>query len=1220
MDTSELLTARNYLIEEFRKELLGPGSEISWPDAEHEIITDLPEVRYSVGILYPQRNSMGIDNDIPEGTPDQEENASLLYPDTMQEEEEEGVKPTSDVTHGENAIDEHETLSLDEEIGLSTQNLPSSMGLTFFLCHDPSELDISLSFGTYKKTRITDCCLPFTPDYENYSIHPLFDPYIELDKEHSVLRLKTQLTRSDVYRIKDTDQVDDPRLIDAAFRLCNQLGRSGFIRVPHSLSVRLIFSENIAACTDIDGTKLKLTAIKKHTEEGAFSITLLLVNQATGKYNGLNSIFQPEIIIDSERLENKFVEYAQSAFGTAKDQEAATLALLYRNKHTYATGHGVSVSWEITDGHGIIKSDYMPVHTVAQMDFNNQDIRVPDKAFQMKYLSDLDATTKANKIAALDEIVESYGRWITNPGNPDAPGIEQIAATLSDRHSKVAAHHLAQCKEAYQRMKAGLQTLLENDKAYGAFLLANRAMLMQRIHMSIQSQESLPDNPELQSYMAALDYYHAEAYYPGAREPAWRPFQLAFLLMSVNSIVNPELPERDLVDLIWFPTGGGKTEAYLGLTAFTIFYRRMAYSGESGGTTVIMRYTLRLLASQQFVRAGTLICACEAIRKDSSGKKKYPSYDLGTEPITIGLWIGGTHTPNRNTGTQGCAQGHLEELNKASAKSLRYAKDKHNKFQILKCPWCGTKLVREVDSTGKKCVGQWGYAMKDNKHFYMYCPQEKCLFESRLPIQVVDEELYENPPTLLFGTVDKFAMMAWNGAVASFFGSYSKNRTPELIIQDELHLISGPLGTMVGLYEAAVDKLCSKKGVRPKIVASTATIRRAKDQCASLYNREVRQFPPPGLDAEDSYFSREASSDEKPGRIYVGIMPAGKTKAMMEVRLISTILQRVHMMPFSDEVKDKFWTLATYFNSLRDLGKCSTLVDDDVKDNIRRIAYRFGRRNGARPTGAASELTSRVSTTQLNDTLDRLEHLTYCKENQKNRKYAIGVLLATNMISVGVDVDRLNIMLLVGQPKLTSEYIQASSRVGRTYPGMAIVLYDGSKSRDRSHYEQFHAYHDSFYKYVEPTGLTPFSKPARDRAMHAVAISLMRLAHNFAEDESAAMFDKDISAVKEVQNYILQRAREINERMDFPLSDETPAIERELIDFWEKWAEDLAAADKENFRFGYRYIMSPPSGDARRLIKSFGSGHDQAIDTPTSMRNVDQSIASNIIVWGDDVE
>ena len=690
--------------------------------------------------------------------------------------------------------------------------------------------------------------------------------------------------------------------------------------------------------------------------------------------------------------------------------------------------------------------------------------------------------------------------------------------------------------------------------------------------------------------------------------------------MSVNSIVNPELPERDLVDLIWFPTGGGKTEAYLGLTAFTIFYRRMAYSGESGGTTVIMRYTLRLLASQQFVRAGTLICACEAIRKDSSGKKKYPSYDLGTGPITIGLWIGGTHTPNRNTGAQGCAQGHLEELNKASAKSLRYAKDKHNKFQILKCPWCGTKLVREVDSTGKKCVGQWGYAMKDNKHFYMYCPQEKCLFESRLPIQVVDEELYENPPTLLFGTVDKFAMMAWNGAVASFFGSYSKNRTPELIIQDELHLISGPLGTMVGLYEAAVDKLCSKKGVRPKIVASTATIRRAKDQCASLYNREVRQFPPPGLDAEDSYFSREASSDEKPGRIYVGIMPAGKTKAMMEVRLISTILQRVHMMPFSDEVKDKFWTLATYFNSLRDLGKCSTLVDDDVKDNIRRIAYRFGRRNGARPTGAASELTSRVSTTQLNDTLDRLEHLTYCKENQKNRKYAIGVLLATNMISVGVDVDRLNIMLLVGQPKLTSEYIQASSRVGRTYPGMAIVLYDGSKSRDRSHYEQFHAYHDSFYKYVEPTGLTPFSKPARDRAMHAVAISLMRLAHNFAEDESAAMFDKDISAVKEVQNYILQRAREINERMDFPLSDETPAIERELIDFWEKWAEDLAAADKENFRFGYRYIMSPPSGDARRLIKSFGSGHDQAIDTPTSMRNVDQSIASNIIVWGDDVE
>lgn len=1218
MDTSELLSARAYLVEQFRKELLGPGSEISYPDAEHEIITDLPEVRYSVGILYPQRNPIGLDNDVPDDVSEQGETLNQVEEPADQAEqllEEDGDISVSEVIHGENAIDERETLSLDDEIGLSTQNLPSSMGLTFFLRHDPSELEVSLSFGTYKKARTTDCCLPFTPSYENYSIHPLFDPYIEFDNEHSVLRLKTQLTRSDVYRIKETDQVEDLRLIDAAFRLCNQLGRSGFIRIPHSLLVRLVFSENVAGCTDIDGTKLKLTAIKKQTEEGFFAVTILLVNEATGKYNGLNSIFQPEIVIDSARLKNEFVEYTQSAFGAAKDQESATLALLYRNKHTYATGHGVSVSWEITGGQGIIKSDYMPVHTVAQMDFDNHDTQVPDKAFQMKYLSDLDTAEKADKLAALNEIVESYGRWITNPDDPDAPGIEQVAATLSDRHSEAAGRHLVQCKEAYRRMKAGIQTLSDNSKAYAAFLLANRAMLMQRIHMGIQSRESLPDNLELQAYMAALDYYHAEAYYPGAREPAWRPFQLAFLLMSVNSIVNPDLPERDLVDLIWFPTGGGKTEAYLGLAAFTIFYRRMAYSGESGGTTVIMRYTLRLLASQQFVRAGTLICACEAIRKDSAGKKKYPSYDLGTEPITIGLWIGGTHTPNRNTGTQGCAQEHLEELNRASARSLRDAKDRHNKFQILKCPWCGTKLVREVDSTGKKLVGQWGYEMKDGKHFYMRCPQEYCLFESRLPIQVVDEELYENPPTLLFGTVDKFVMMAWNGAVASFFGSYSKNRAPELIIQDELHLISGPLGTMVGLYEAAIDKLCSQKGVCPKIVASTATIRRAKDQCASLYNREVRQFPPPGLDAEDSYFSREASLDEKPGRIYVGVMPAGKTKAMMEVRLISTILQRVHMMPFDDEIKDKFWTLATYFNSLRDLGKCSTLVDDDVKDNIRRMAYRFGRRNGARPTGSASELTSRVSTTQLNDTLDRLEHLTYSEENQKNRKYAIGVLLATNMISVGVDVDRLNIMLLVGQPKLTSEYIQASSRVGRTYPGMAVVLYDGSKSRDRSHYEQFHAYHDSFYKYVEPTGLTPFSKPARDRAMHAVAISLMRLAYNFVPDESAAMFDKDLPAVKEIQDYIIRRAREINDRMDFPLSDETPAIEQELVDFWEKWSEDLAAAGEENFRFGYRYIITPPSGDARRLIRSFGSGHDQAIDTPTSMRNVDQSIASNIIVW-----
>ena len=487
----------------------------------------------------------------------------------------------------------------------------------------------------------------------------------------------------------------------------------------------------------------------------------------------------------------------------------------------------------------------------------------------------------------------------------------------------------------------------------------------------------------------------------------------------------------------------------------------------------MMRYTLRLLTAQQFTRAPTPICACEYMRQDSMSKKPvYKTSPLGNEEITIGLWIGQEHTPNNNAD----ADKNLKELLRAGVSNIDEAKSKHNKFQVLKCPWCGTKLVK--DRKGRQLVGQFGYRMSRRNHFELYCPQEGCFFERRLPIQIVEEELYETQPTLLFGTVDKFAMFPFKAEIGRYFGIGTENRSPELIIQDELHLISGPLGTMVGMYETVIDYLNEYKGVHSKIIASTATIRRAREQCSALYGREISQFPHPGIDAEDSFFARDADidySEGKYGRKYVGLIPSGKTKAMMEVRVLAAILQRVGAMELPDEVKDKFWTVTAYFNSLKELGKCATLVDDDVKDAIRRTARRMGPGVQIRRTYRADELTSRVNTSLLNRTLDKLEKLDYSQSRIQKKEYASDVVLATNMISVGIDVARLNVMVIVGQPKLTSEYIQASSRIGREYPGVAFVLYDGTKSRDRSHYEQFRAYHDSFYKAVEPTGVTPFT-------------------------------------------------------------------------------------------------------------------------------------------------
>ena len=831
------------------------------------------------------------------------------------------------------------------------------------------------------------------------------------------------------------------------------------------------------------------------------------------------------------------------------------------------------------------------------------------KCLSMKYLSDLDTTPIGDKVAAMRTLIDSYAKWIDE------------LLKMSDDESKVAVRlqakakeHIINCKNACDRMNTGLLLLEERPMITQAFQLANRAMFMQRIHLKLQETDKYPGDSKLQERIASLNYYNEDDTY------TWRPFQLAFLLMSICSIVEPDCDERDIVDLIWFPTGGGKTEAYLGLTAFTIFYRRLAFPDSSGGTTVIMRYTLRLLAAQQFVRAATLICACEAIRKDSLLKKRYPAYPLGAETISIGLWIGGDHTPNKNDG----AKEHLDKLRNAKdAFQLKYAKDQNNKFQILKCPWCGTKMVKDA-TAGKKVVGEWGYRLRNNKHFYLCCPQEGCDYESKLPIQIVDEELYDSPPTLLFGTVDKFAMLPWKNDVGSFFATDSNNRTPELIIQDELHLISGPLGTMVGLYETAVDALCSAKGVKPKIIASTATIRRAKEQCSVLYNREVCQFPPSGLDAEDSYFAREAKlsvEEQKYGRMYIGVMPSGKTKAMMEIRAIAAILQRVDMMELPDEVKDKFWTLAIYFNSLRDLGKCRTMIDDDVKDFIKRTAYRFSVGRG-RVIAEASELTSRISTSELNETLEKLERLEYSQENQANRKWAIHTLLATNMISVGVDVARLNVMLIVGQPKLTSEYIQASSRIGRSYPGVAITLYDGTKSRDRSHYEQFKAYHESFYRFVEPTGATPFSKPACDRALHAVIVAMVRHLYGLPNDQDAAMFDPDYlrTDLEQMRAYILKRVNEINSRTWGELEDDSDAIESRINEVVADWFERVKIAGEGNFYYGDRFMMKAPAADQKRLLKAFGtSDGDPAYETMTSMRNVDQSIAANILIWEDEI-
>lgn len=1219
----QLIDAREEYIKIIKSELLGPGSEFSLPDIEHELISSTPTSRYSVGILFPQGNQMNQDNDetVPlpeaEGSTDKEESDAEVEIQT---------EPVQESRKHVSEFDETADENLDEEIGMSMQYMPSSMGITFLIKGNADIIKGKVTFATYRKALITDCAIPYTPaDPEHYAVPSELAHKMSFDKNTGTMKLLTQIKAKEVRDIFEKDTIPENEyqiLKQIAYRFVDYCN-AGYVRVPHEISEFILdFSKgeyvDAESNRELDGTSAKIVALRTKVSDDIWSVTVMLVNELEEvPAKAIHCIFQSRIEINTHNNCFSFVESNPNPDIHLMDEEECSLELLYRHKKIYGTGLGTSVDWDIDEqGKGSVWNDFFPIEEIPAMNFSLPKNKViTNNELSMKYLSDLNSIDKDTKISSMYSLVDLYKSWVVD--------LEKTASLLDTKYISAASKNIAECRRAYERMYAGIKTLKEDETAYKAFLLANRAMFMQRVHITMQSDmakksaDRYPGDDEISVWLRSVDYYKEDD-----ANCRWRPFQIAFLLMDINSIVYDDSPERNIVDLIWFPTGGGKTEAYLGLTAFAIFYRRLTHSKEAAGTTVIMRYTLRLLAAQQFTRAATLICACEYIRQQCEKKhRKYPIYSLGKESISIGLWIGGTHIPNRNEG-KNSASYHLEKLKNVSKHYyVRSEKERHNKFQVLKCPWCGTKMVK--DDRNNKLVGEWGYNMGSGKHFYMFCPQEDCDFTNKLPIQIIDDELYRNPPTLLFGTVDKFAMMPWDGRIGAFFGIGSNNRAPELIIQDELHLISGALGTVVGIYETAVDGICGQKGVYSKIIASTATIRRAKEQCSVLYNREVVQFPAPGLDAEDSFFARESTIDYEKGiygRKYIGIMPSGKTKAMTEIRMMAALMQKAYTMDMPDEIKDKFWTLTVYFNSLKDLGKASTLVDDDVKDFIIRTANRMF--TTRRLIVRADELTSRVSTTELNETLDKLEKIEYSKENMEAKQYASSVLLATNMISVGIDVARLNVMLMVGQPKLTSEYIQASSRVGRSFPGLCFIQYDATKSRDRSHYERFRSYHESFYRFVEPTGATPFSKPARERALHAVLTAMIRQREEWKDDKDAQKFDMGNleKSISEIQEFILSRIKSINARSENQLKDDIEDVRSEMQEFFEKWQELVEECNQDGGKipiyFGRRFMVSPPNSEERRLLRQYNSaGRDTAVDTLTSMRNVDAPVTGSVVIW-----
>ena len=887
-----------------------------------------------------------------------------------------------------------------------------------------------------------------------------------------------------------------------------------------------------------DSNGLEIVCLVRSTRVQTFdnvlnarAVSVFIVNRRTPEdrtdLQDTAFVFQVEMSVETDR---PLVPRPDPHSLESEDWDERLADLHYHDVVEYAVGHNVSTLVEITDSEcRRVHTEWMPQTSVDRV----EPSPIANVEFGMEALGSLDNATTAKEM--LDPLVTQYRDWI------DKQSTEMQA--LSGRRREVAEELVKRASQAADRIQAGI-TLLADPDVLDAFCIANRAMASSARRRRAQEEDKDPKNVD---------------------PPEWRPFQLAYILMNLCGIADPTHKDRKIVDLLFFPTGGGKTEAYLGLAAFTLVLRRLCNPDPAyRGLSVLMRYTLRLLTLDQLGRAAALICALELEREKAPEK-------LGEWPFEIALWVGRAATPNY-MGSKGDRSDKT-----ARVKTLRFKQDTSREppLPLEQCPWCGTKFNKysfhlEPDS--------------DNpKNLLVRCASRRCDFARKryLPIVAVDEPIYDRLPAFMIATADKFAALPWNGQTAKFFrgGDPDNPRPPDLIIQDELHLISGPLGTMAGLYEAAIEHLCKRRDgdeeVRPKIIASTATVRLAIKQIRALFNRSlVDVFPAPGISREDSFFARQVPQSEKNRRLYLGIAAQGRGPKVIFLRSMTTLMAAAQVAWKENESAeppnpaDPYMTAVAYFNALRELGSARRIVEDEISARLQTYATRkrldetTGLFDNRQIAIEPVELTSRVGTAAVADAKRKLA-LGF------NQDGPVDVALATNMISVGLDITRLGLMVVSGQPKTTSEYIQATSRVGRdpSRPGLVVTLLNIHKPRDRSHYERFSNYHESFYKGVEATSVTPFSPRAMDRGLPAVVVALARLGiPELTPILAAKNVEYHDTETQEIARTVSERAGEHANGLPKDFVNHVRGRVQSLIDDWAKLVHN---AREDGVTFGY---------------------------------------------------
>lgn len=596
--------------------------------------------------------------------------------------------------------------------------------------------------------------------------------------------------------------------------------------------------------------------------------------------------------------------------------------------------------------------------------------------------------------------------------------------------------------------------------------------------------------------------------------PSWRLFQIVFIvsqLPGIAALANSAQPstEREMVDVIYFPTGGGKTEAYLGTIVFHCFFDRLR--GKAAGVTAWTRFPLRLLTLQQTQRVADVIGIADLVRRQQEDARLSGP---GVDQFAVGYFVGAEATPNELINP---ANYNTQYMKPADATNWSIAIDPTGRQRwrrVTNCPSCRTPSVQvDFDQAAVSLLHR--------------CNRPNCAFPGGLiPVYVVDNEIFRHLPSVIVGTIDKLASLGNQRKMALIFGQvdgsctahgYYKGKCcqkeckdqsqlqprvprgltgPTLFVQDELHLLKEGLGTFDAHYESFTQKLEQEFGqTKPiKIIASSATIEAFSRQVEHLYARaqaNARIFPGPGPTLGDSFY---AETRDYPQRLLVGIIPHNKTIFNTILELIEIYhretqgLQRLSQgtlnpyggilppgTPQWQAMLDLYITSLTYFLSGRELNSIRTDINGDTNPNLQR--------DGSLPLDIL-ELTSNTSTDDVTRILDHLQRMA-----QPNT--IADAVLATSMVSHGVDVDRFNAMIFYGMPRQTAEYIQASSRVGRAHVGIVFTCLHPARERDQSHYAYFAKYHEFIGQMVEPVAINRWARFSIDRTLPGLFMAVL---------------------------------------------------------------------------------------------------------------------------------